>query len=120
MFASTLTPITNAYDTIRTVGTSTLRRVAGLPDTDQLSMTISHEETSKGIRGSVVIFDNTKVIGSLADGSDVKDTVRVMLKVQYKPLSGRTDTTADIGVAIDELKAFLTGPNLTKLLNMES
>lgn len=123
MFASTVTQNARSYVETSRKDNSTIRRIAGLPDNEAVSLTISHENAKNGVRSSVIIIDNSKAIGFKADGTPIIDTARVMFKLQYKPLTGRTDTTADLSAAMYDIVAVLTADSaagFTKLINQES
>ena len=111
---------TKTYSLTTTRPLSSVRSDAAQPVSEPNLLTISHENANSGRRSSVVIFDDTKVVASAGE-IPVTDNIRLMLKVQYNPFSGRTTSTADINQQIVELVDFLSVPaNVTKLLNQES
>lgn len=82
-------------------------------------LTISHEVAKSGRVSSAIMIDDTVpvTVGTSQVGSD---TTRVLLKLQYNPLSGRTTTSADLKLALAELAAFISvEANIDKILNRE-
>jgi len=118
MFASDLTVGTRTYSLRSQRMSSSLRGDATRTVSNPRLLTISHETAKNGKVSSVMMIDDTAVVTN--GTSVVNDTIRVMVKLQYNPLVGRTDITTTIMAAIDELQALLVEANVTKLLNKES
>lgn len=97
---------------------SSVRGDSTQPVSEPRLLTISHETAKNGKVSSIMMIDDTAVVSSGAVASS--DTIRVLLKLQYNPLSGRTDIEATVNSAIDDLKALLIPANITKLFNKES
>lgn len=115
----TLATKTFALTTQRTL--SSVRSMAGEPVSEPNYLTISHENANSGRRSSVVILEDVKVVSAAGAVVPVKDSLKMMFKVQYNPFSGRTTTEADITAMVAQLVAFINTPaNITKLLNQES
>lgn len=82
-------------------------------------LTISHETAKNARVSSAVILDDTETV--VVGNSMAADNIRVLLKVSYNPLGGRTDLTTKVKGAIAQLIAFAqVENNITKLLNKES
>lgn len=118
MFTSDLVVGTRTYSLRAQRTASSVRGDATRAVSAPRLLTISHETANNGKVSSVMMIDDTAVV---TNGTTVaNDTIRAMIKIQYNPLVGRTDTTAVINSLIDELKLLLVAGNITKLLNKES
>lgn len=121
MYASDITLGTSTFALTTQRPLSSVRSNASAPVSEPKTLTISHENANSGRRSSVVILDDVKIVSTAGALVPVKDTVKLLVKVQYNPFGGRTTTTADINSLITQLIAFLNTPaNVTKLLNQES
>lgn len=82
-------------------------------------LTISHETGKSGQVSSAVILDDALSIP--VGNSLVNDRIRVLFKIQYNPLGGRTALAAAIKASVIQLKDFVgDDANLSKILNKES
>lgn len=120
MYASDITLGTTTFSLRTQRVNSSIRSDATQPLNEPNTLTISHDVAGSGRVSSAVMLDDVKVV-QVGTSSPVADTVRVMLKVQYNPVSGRVDIDDDVNALIAELVAFLGTPaNVVKLLNRES
>jgi len=119
-FSPDITLDTQVYSLQAQRTNSSIRSDASQPLSEPNLLTISHENAKNGRRSSVVILDDTVVISP--DGlNPTPDTIRLMLKLQFNPLGGRTDNEAVINALITQLSAFMADSTfVTKLLNQES
>jgi len=98
--------------------TSSERAVAGLTVGNNVKLTISHETSKTGIRSSAIILDDTDLVTGAGD--PVPANNRLLLKLQFNPLSGRTDATAVIVAQRARLVAILADDALwAKFINSE-
>lgn len=83
-------------------------------------LTISHEKAKNNRVSSVVFIDDQKLV-QIGSSVPQLDNIRVLVKLQYNPLSGRLTTEADVKLALTQLLTFLAvEANVDKLLNLES
>lgn len=121
MFTSDITLNTHVYSLTSQRTTSSTRRDSAQPVSEPNELSIAHETAKNGRVSTAVILDDTKIVSVPGATVPVKDTVRVLFKVQYNPFGGRTTNATDIALAIADLVSFLNTPaNITKLLNQES
>lgn len=88
-----------------------------------VTLTISHETAKSGRVSSVVIFDSAEVIDCDASCNltPTTDNIRMQVKLQYNPLSGRVATEAEIERLYEQVQLFLTDNALwVRFLNQES
>lgn len=120
MYTTDITLGTNVYSLTTQRINASIRSDAAQPLSEPNTLTISHENAKNGRRSSVVIFDDIKVLTS-SSTLPLQDNVKVMLKVQFNPLGGRTTNEADINALLADLVSFISEPtNVTKFLNQES
>lgn len=118
MFSPNLTAKSRTYTLRAQRMSSSVRGDATQLVSEPRLLTISHETAKNGKVASVMMIDDTAVV---SNGTTVSsDTIRILFKIQYNPLSGRTDIETVINSAIEELKELLSTENTTKLLNKES
>lgn len=121
MYSPDLTLGTSTYSLQAQRTNSSVRSDASQPLSEPNTLTISHEVAKNGMRSSVIILDDIKVVSPDGIKNVSADRLRTMAKFQYNPLGGRLAIEADIKAQIVELTAFLADDaNITKLLNMES
>lgn len=83
------------------------------------SLTISHEVGKSGQVATAVILDDSAIVP--VGNTNVNDKIRVLFKVQYNPLQGRSGLDTAIKAAIVQLSSFMSDDaNVAKLLNKES
>lgn len=119
MFSSDITLNTKAFSLAAQRTQSSLRRVSTRPVSAPLELNIAHETAKSGRVSTAVYIDDVAVV-QVGSSAAVKDTVRVLVKLQYNPMSGRTTTNADIKSAVADIVSFLSTANIDKLLNQES
>ena len=111
---------TSVYSLITQRATSSLRSDASRALDLPVSLTVAHETASSGRISSAAYLDSDEVVED-ANGVPSTDTVRVMLKLQYNPLSGRTTTETELLRLRDQVIAFISdATNWDKMLNKES
>lgn len=123
MYAQSITIGTNTYDLTTQRANSSLRSDASTGLDNPNLMTVSHDTASNGKVSSVIIFDSEEVIpcNDTCVTSPQSDNIRVMMKIQYNPTSGR----AAIATEIDRLRVLLDtftsdATNWGKFINKES
>lgn len=87
------------------------------------TLTVAHETAKSGRVSSVIIVDSAAVVDCDASCNltPTTDNIRVQFKVQYNPLSGRTDTGAEILAVKAVLEEFLSTPDLfDRFMNRET
>lgn len=120
MYASDITLGTTLYSLRTQRVNSSVRADPTQNLKEPKTLTISHDVAGSGRVSSAVILDDIAVV-QIGASSPQSDAVRVMLKLQYNPLSGRADIEATVAAQLAELVAFMGTPaNITKLLNRES
>lgn len=120
MYTSDITIGTENYALRTQRASSSVRAEISQPVSEPRLLTISHENVKSGRVSSAVMLDDSKVV-QIGASAPTLDTMRVMVKIQYNPLSGRTDIDAEIKAMITTLTTFLgVAGNVTKLLNQES
>lgn len=98
--------------------TSSERAIAGLNVGKSVKLTISHETSKTGTRSSVLIFDDADVV--IGEGNPKPVNNRLLLKLQYSPLSGRADATEVLAAQLARMQAALADDVLwTKFINQE-
>jgi hypothetical protein len=117
-FTSDLTIGTTVYSQTASYPTSTLRSDSAAGVNAQSNMTISHETLKSGRVSSAVILDD-ELLPVTDEVCSKPSLIRAMLKLQYHPYDGRTDTSAVVKELVASLVAFATEANITKLLNKE-
>lgn len=119
MFLNSLTIGTDTFDkqTIRPLSATYVDNNQTL--SNPRSLTISHEIGKSGQVATAVILDDNAIVP--IGNSNVTDKVRVLFKIQYNPLQGRTGLDTAIKAAIVQLTGFMSdSANVVKLLNKES
>lgn len=119
MLAPDITLNTKVYSLTSTRPNGSLRRVATRPVSEPLSLTISHETAKSGRVSTVAYIDDVAVV-QIGSSAPVADNIRVMVKIQYNPLSGRTGVEDSISAAVADLVALMSAENIDKLLNREA
>lgn len=118
MFTPDLVLGTATYSLTAQRVNSSIRGDASQPLSEPNLLTISHENAKNGRRSSVIILDDTKIVGGT---TIVPSTVRTLLKLQFNPLEGRTDIETALAAQIAEVVEFLSNPALVaKILNQET
>lgn len=108
----TLGDVTYALQTQRP--TSSVRADSGRELEKPVTLSIAHETGKNGRVSSVVIFDSSEVI-SCDDTCAINpttDNIRVHLKIQYNPLSGRTGIDIELKRLLAELQVFMVSTDL--------
>lgn len=119
MFTNTITLDSTNYDLVSQSPYRSTRSDASQSLSEPKTLTISHEIAKNSRRSSALILDDVAVInnGTVV----VKDSIKLLVKCQFNPYSGRADIQATINKQIAELQAFLAVPgNIDKFLNLES
>lgn len=107
------------YDLVSQMPYRSMRSNAARPINEPQTLTVSHETTKSGLRSSVIILEDVKVLNTST--SIIKDSIKAQFKIQFKPYSGRADIEVTIASLIESLTAFIADPtNIDKLLNQES
>jgi hypothetical protein len=119
MYNSRITIGTTNFDLVSQMPYRSMRSNAARSINEPQTLTVSHETAKSGLRSSVIILEDVKVLNTQT--SAIKDSIKAQFKIQFKPYSGRTDIEVTIGELISALSAFVADPdNVDKLLNQES
>lgn len=120
MFTTDITLNTHVYSLSAQRTSSSTRRDSARAVSAPRSLNISHETAKSGRVSSVAYIDDVAVV-QVGSSAPATDSIRVLLKLQYNPLSGRETTETDLRAALTDLISFLSeSGNVTKLLNQES
>jgi len=123
MFATDITINTNTYSLITQRANSSVRSDASTGLDNPNTLTISHEESKTGRVSSVVILDSEAVVPcqDACTTAPSVDNIRLMMKIQYNPLNGRTDTATEIERLRVLLSTFVNdSASFAKIINKES
>lgn len=119
MFSPDILIGTDTFSRTITRPTSSVYSDNNQPLTNPRTLQISHETAKSARVSTAVILDDTQTV--TIGNTTSPDNVRVLLKVNYNPLGGRSNLTGVVKEAIAELLAFAqVESNITKLLNKES
>lgn len=113
---STTTPVAT-FSLVTTRANSSIRGDASQPLDEPRVLTVSHESSTNGKVSSAIMLDDAANVSSL--GIANSSGVRVMVKIQYNPIEGRTDIEATVNELYAQLTQLLDAPTINKLLNKE-
>ena len=123
MFNTDIVINTNTYNLISQRTTSSVRSDASTGLANPNTLTISHETNKAGRVSSVIILDSEEVVAcqDACSTAPTLDNIRMMMKIQYNPLSGRIG----IDTELERLRVLLStftadAASWAKFINKES
>lgn len=119
MFTPDITIGTDVFSRTVTRPTSSVYSDNNQSLSNPRTLQISHETAKSARVSSAVILDDTQTV--TIGNTTVPDNVRILVKVSYNPLGGRSNLSDVVKSAIAQINAFVADEaNITKLLNKES
>lgn len=123
MYTPDITIGTDIFSLITQRASSSVRQDGAKDLTNPCTLSISHETAKNGKISSVVILDSEEVIpcNDACSTVPLSDNIRLQMKLQYNPSSGRLLIDTEIARLQVQMLAFISdATNWSKLLNKES
>jgi hypothetical protein len=120
MLPNDVTLNSNTYALQTQRANSSIRGDGGRDLDKPVTLAIAHETTNSGKVSSVVYFDSAEVMDTNTCPTPITDNIRVQLKIQYNPKSGRSGIETEIARLITDLNSFMASSDFDRFLNQES